>query len=293
MSFKISLQLVGENFDIQFPDLSSQIQSDIECFLSGFVRDTADHSTQDSRKLTIEFTSHLSPKMLEPQFSFEGQLLTIQHHFFNTQLDLERNVGNARIMYHANGKTALQRLIGLDSCLRILLSMLLRSSSGFLIHASGFVNREGQAIVAPGPSGSGKTTLLGKCPLENIIGDETIGIIKNGHGWQAWSTPFLGSWQKKVINRHAPLTAIFFLEQLNRFHLSRCPIKEAFRKMIQRVLYFQHDLSSVNSLTEQLLKYASEIPSWRFSYLEKEPWDKIYAYMDDALSSIQTIENHI
>lgn len=91
--------------------------------------------------------------------------------------------------------------------------------STLVLHSSGVI-RKGKAVLFPGPSGKGKTTVAQRAAPNCVLSDEANILLRQGEDLCVHATPW------GLINNpaaHAPLGAIFMLEQAPHFELR--PIK--------------------------------------------------------------------
>lgn len=142
---------------------------------------------------------------------------------------------------------------GLDSLIRILLSVLLASQHGFLLHAA-TVLREGHAYVFTGKSGAGKSTVASLSPAGSVLTDE-ISLLKLVDGeWHAFGTPFWGEFRAEGANIHAPIAGLYVLRQAPTDRVETISAREALWTMLPNILFFAHE----RALTEKLLALLSE-----------------------------------
>jgi hypothetical protein len=142
---------------------------------------------------------------------------------------------------------------GLDSLIRILLSVLLAPQRGFLLHAA-TVMRDGRAYVFTGRSGAGKSTVASLSPEGSVLTDE-ISLLKFVNGaWHAFGTPFWGEFRAQGANVHAPITGLYFLNQAQDDRVEDISPREAVRAMLPNILFFSRD----HQMTEELLRLLAE-----------------------------------
>lgn len=106
-------------------------------------------------------------------------------------------------------------LYSLDSGLfQLWASFLLTRSRGVVVHALG-VKRQGMAHVFLGKSGAGKSTLarlITQAGAGDILSDDRVVVRRDGDEFRVYGTPWNGESQHHLAD-HAPLKAIYFLEQ--------------------------------------------------------------------------------
>jgi hypothetical protein len=154
---------------------------------------------------------------------------------------------------------------GLDSLIRILLSVLLAPQRGFLLHAA-TVLREGRAYVFTGKSGAGKSTVASLSPAGSVLTDE-ISLLKFVDGaWHAFGTPFWGEFRAEGANVHAPITGLYFLKQAPDDRMERISARDALRAMLPNILFFSQDRQMTESLLRLLTEFVDVVPCQRLLF---------------------------
>jgi hypothetical protein len=98
----------------------------------------------------------------------------------------------------------------LDSVLRILHSLILAGSGGFLLHAASAIC-DGRSYLFSGVSGAGKTTMTRLAPADVTLLTDEISYLRPGaRGYSAFGTPFAGELARSGENCSAPVSALFF-----------------------------------------------------------------------------------
>lgn len=154
---------------------------------------------------------------------------------------------------------------GLDSLIRILLSVLLTRQRGFLLHAATVVNK-GRAYIFAGRSGTGKSTVASLSPKDSVLTDE-ISLLKFvDDAWHAFGTPFWGEFRAQGANVHVPVAGVYFLSQASEDRVESLSARESLRAMLPNVLFFSRE----HEMTESLLSLASEflgsLPCYRLFF---------------------------
>ncbi len=154
---------------------------------------------------------------------------------------------------------------GLDSLIRILLSVLLAPQRGFLLHAA-TVLREGRAYVFTGKSGAGKSTVASLSPAGSVLTDE-ISLLKFVNGaWHAFGTPFWGEFRAEGANVRAPIAGLYFLKQAPDDRMEKISVREALRAMLPNVLFFSQDRQMTESLLRLLTEFVDLVPCQRLLF---------------------------
>ncbi|MGB6876337.1 MAG: hypothetical protein WBD87_09925 [Candidatus Acidiferrales bacterium] len=154
---------------------------------------------------------------------------------------------------------------GLDSLIRILLSVLLAPQRGFLLHAA-TVLREGRAYVFTGKSGAGKSTVASLSPAGSVLTDE-ISLLKFVDGaWHAFGTPFWGEFRAEGANVHAPIAGLYFLKQAPDDRVETISAREALHAMLPNILFFSHDQHMTEDLLGVLAEFVYSVPCRRLLF---------------------------
>jgi len=99
-----------------------------------------------------------------------------------------------------------------DTALRLLLSYVLPSHDGILLHACGYADQRG-AVVFPGLSDEGKTTTARKLPPAGVLSDDQVALRRVDGVWHAYSLPFVGEYGTPTHAHAARLRSILVLEK--------------------------------------------------------------------------------
>lgn len=158
-----------------------------------------------------------------------------------------------------------QHEYGLDSLIRILLSVLLARQRGFLLHAATVLNN-GRAYVFTGKSGAGKSTVASLSPKGSVLTDE-ISLLKFvDDDWHAFGTPFWGEFRADGANVNASIAGLYFLNQASEDRLEEVPARESIRAMLPNVLFFSRERQTTENLLCFLSDFVSSIPCYRLFF---------------------------
>jgi hypothetical protein len=164
---------------------------------------------------------------------------------------------------------------GLDSLIRVLLSVLLAPQRGFLLHAA-TVMRDGRAYVFTGRSGAGKSTVASLSPRGSVLTDE-ISLLKFVDGaWHAFGTPFWGEFRAEGANVHAPIAGLYFLNQAQDDRVQSISGREALRAMLPNILFFSRERQMTEKLLRLLAEFVESVPCRRlFFRKDKQFWSVV------------------
>jgi len=164
---------------------------------------------------------------------------------------------------------------GLDSLLRILLSVLLVPRSGFLLHAATILRCE-LAYVFTGHSGAGKSTIASLSPAGSVLTDEISLLSATEDGWHAHGTPFWGEFRAEGANVHAPINGIYVLVQAREDRVERIPARDVLRALLPNVLFFSRDRDATEGLLRALAGLAEQVPCYRLFFRRQASfWEAI------------------
>lgn len=164
----------------------------------------------------------------------------------------------------------------IDAVLRIIHSLELAQTGGFLLHAASAI-RHGRAFVFAGRSGAGKTTIARLAPAGvSLLSDEISWIRPGAAGFVAWGTPFTGELGQPGENRCAPVEALYFLEQARENRITRLKGAEAMRLLLENILFFANDPRLVRRVFDNACAFADSVGVARLSFLpETGVWELI------------------
>jgi len=147
-----------------------------------------------------------------------------------------------------------------DTLLRIVHSIALAQTGGFLLHAASAV-RNGRAFLFPGVSGAGKTTLSRLAPPDaRLLTDEISYVTKHGAGYRACGTPFAGELARLGENISAPIAGLFFLEKSSHNQLTTMEPGVALRKLLRNILFLANDEDLVSRVFQAAMEFVCLVP---------------------------------
>ena len=164
----------------------------------------------------------------------------------------------------------------IDSVLRIVHTLLLAKSGGFLLHAASAIRNE-QAFLFSGESGAGKTTISRLAPEDAVLlTDEISYVRRDGQNYEACGTPFAGELAKSGENVAARIAALFFLEKGSENRVEPVESGEAVRRLMRNILFFAEDPELVKSVFRSACEFVERVPVCRLTFLPDERvWDLV------------------
>jgi hypothetical protein len=164
----------------------------------------------------------------------------------------------------------------LDSFLRIVHTLTLAKTGGFLLHAASAI-RNGKAFLFSGVSGAGKTTISRHAPPDaTLLTDEISYLRPAGSGYEAYGTPFAGELARVGENQSAPVATLFFLVQGPENRIEPVDSKDAIRLLLRNILFFAQDRELVTSVFESACNFVKEVSVQKLVFLpDSRVWDLI------------------
>lgn len=167
----------------------------------------------------------------------------------------------------------------LDSILRIIHSLVLAESGGFLLHSASAV-RHGRAFLFSGVSGAGKTTIAGLAPSDVTLLTDEISYVrpgeKNREGYDAFGTPFAGDLAKPGENVAAPIARLYLLAKGCENRIRPIGAASAARLLLRNILFFAEDPKLVTRLFRSACEFVSRVPVSELTFRpDAAVWDLI------------------
>jgi hypothetical protein len=177
--------------------------------------------------------------------------------------------GRGRIRQSANPYS-------IDSVLRIVHTLVLAKSGGFLLHAASAI-RNGKAFLFSGISGAGKTTISRLAPSDAILlTDEISYVRRTAEGYHACGTPFAGELARSGQNSSAPIHTLFFLEKGDSNRIELIDSAESIRRLMRNILFFAEDPELVKDVFRSACEFIERIPVRQLFFLPDERvWDLV------------------
>ncbi|MDD4938624.1 MAG: hypothetical protein PHE18_03615 [Candidatus Omnitrophica bacterium] len=201
-----------------------------------------------------------------------------QKKLFDTPYDVYGRIDNG---LHVTAY-AKRNYIPFGDILRILACNFLIKRNGFFLHSCG-VKIDGGAYLFAGPSGAGKTTIA-KLNLKRnkILSDETVAVVKNQKDYNAYATPFFGDLAKVTSDDNAPVKAVFFLKQSNRFGHKRLDTLRAAQALLQNIFLIGNECKdNLGRVFDIALDLVKRVPAYELGFLPKE---QIWRYIEKEIS---------
>jgi hypothetical protein len=164
----------------------------------------------------------------------------------------------------------------IDSVLRIVHTLLLARTGGFLLHASSAV-RNGKAFLFSGLSEAGKTTMARLAPSDAaLLTDEASYVSKVGADYVAYGTPFAGELGTPGKNISAPIAAVYLLEKAAENRIDQVDPAQAVRRLMRNVLFFAQDAKLVRSVFDSVCAFVATVPILQLSFFpDQKVWELI------------------
>jgi len=164
----------------------------------------------------------------------------------------------------------------IDSVLRIVHTLLLAKSGGFLLHASSAV-RDGKAFLFSGLSEAGKTTMARLAPADvALLTDEASYVRKVGTSYLAYGTPFAGELGEPGKNISAPIAGLYFLEKAGENQIVQIEPTQAVRRLMRNILFFAQDANLVRMVFESACAFVAAVPVFQLSFFpDQRVWELI------------------
>lgn len=163
----------------------------------------------------------------------------------------------------------------IDTVIRIVHTLILARSGGFLLHASSAV-RDGRAFLFSGLSGAGKTTLVRLAPPDVRVLTDEISYVRPAPGYTAFGTPFFGELGIVGENVSAPIAALYFLAKGEDNRIEPMPAAEAARRLLRNILFFAEDAQLVKLVFRSACDFLQAVPACRLTFVpDARVWESI------------------
>jgi hypothetical protein len=164
----------------------------------------------------------------------------------------------------------------IDSVLRIVHTLVLATSGGFLLHASSAV-RDGRAYLFTGPSGAGKSTIVGLAPDDvTVLTDEISYVRRTNDGYVAFGTPFAGELADLGEPLSAPVAALFQLGRGTDDRHIKLETRETVQALMRNILFFANDGLLVDEVLDTACDFASRVPAFKLLFApDQRVWSTI------------------
>ena len=164
----------------------------------------------------------------------------------------------------------------IDSVLRLVHTLLLARSGGFLLHASSGI-RNSKAFLFSGVSEAGKTTIARLAPPDvQLLTDEVSYIRRSESQYIACGTPFAGELGEPGKNVSAPIAALYLLAKAPANSIEPIQPAEAIRNLMRNTLFFAHDPELIRLVFGAVCAFVDAIPVFRLSFFpDQRVWDLI------------------
>ena len=175
------------------------------------------------------------------------------------------------------GKISCTTHAGLNSFVRIALSLVLLKKQGFLIHASSLI-RHHKGYLFPGKSGAGKTTITRLTPDSTLLSDE-VSLIKKVDGkFRAYGTPFWGELSIGGENTSVSIDDVYFPVQDRKNYVNSISIILGLEKLLPNVIFYLNDLKLEKELFDLCFEFISYVSPYELHFL---PEPDFWRFIDD------------
>jgi hypothetical protein len=164
----------------------------------------------------------------------------------------------------------------IDSVLRIVHTLMLAPTGGFLLHASSAI-RNGKAFLFSGLSEAGKTTIARLAPSDVVLLTDEASYVRkvDGH-YVAYGTPFAGEMGEPGKNVSAPIAALYLLKKAQENRIEAVEPAEAVQRLLRNILFFAHDAEMVRQVFESACAFVATVPVFQLSFLpDQRVWELI------------------
>jgi len=164
----------------------------------------------------------------------------------------------------------------IDGVLRIIHSLELAKSGGFLMHSASVV-RNGRAFLFGGISGAGKTTIARLAPPDvTILTDEISYVRRDEEGYHAFGTPFAGELGIAGESVAAPIAALYLLAKGKDDRTCLMAPGLAASRLLRNILFFAKDDDLVKKLFDTACEFISRVPVYELTFRpDAEVWSLI------------------
>jgi len=164
----------------------------------------------------------------------------------------------------------------IDCVLRIVHTLLLARTGGFLLHAASAM-RNGRAFLFSGVSGAGKTTISRLAPPDvTLLTDEISYVVKESGEYFGFGTPFAGELARVGENLRAPIAEVFLLAQGPANKIEPLDTAEAAHALLRNTLFFAEDPGMVNSVFQSVCDFVRKVSVRRLTFVPNaEVWELI------------------
>jgi hypothetical protein len=179
------------------------------------------------------------------------------------------SAGRGRIQQSANPYS-------LDSVLRIVHTLLLAKTGGFLLHASSAI-RNGRAFLFSGVSGAGKTTIAKLAPPDvALLTDEISYVVPQEGQYMAMGTPFFGELARPGENLSARIEALYLLAHGPENKIEPLAGAAAVRALLENILFFARDPEWVKLVFDAAVGFVSHVAVRRLTFIpDSRVWELI------------------
>jgi hypothetical protein len=274
-----SMQLPGSmtshNVVIEIGGLPIEVQTadaGFERLLRGRYRDYVKPGVAPEFSLRVQLTPSVSNDPdVDAEVWLEGREWRMERGDFRARWNPAE--GQGEVFQSANPYS-------IDSVLRIIHTLMLAPTGGFLVHASSAV-RNGKAFLFSGVSEAGKTTMARLAPPDvALLTDEASYVRKVDGRYFAYGTPFAGEFGEPGKNISAPIAALYLLKKASENRpgnrIDEIDPADAVRRLLRNILFFAHETESVRQVFASACSFVVAVPVYQLSFFpDQRVWELI------------------
>lgn len=238
-------------------------QAELSVLLKLIKRRYKSFLVQDQFGLIISLATQKGAALpFKPRVLFKGTALKLKRGDFNAEIDLSAGSG---------WLTLAPTEQCFDAFLRTLLSSLLLSTGGMLLHSSGIV-KNGKAYLFLGKSGAGKSTLskTAQSAGYEVISDE-LNLLRREKGrYIVYGSPFWGEMRNEGRQGAWPLGGIYVIKKSKATAQFSLATGEALKVLLRCLMNFSKDKEAA---AQALLNAAALMSKYKIHGLELQKND--------------------
>lgn len=164
----------------------------------------------------------------------------------------------------------------IDSVMRIILSIMLARSGGFLLHSASAI-RNGRAFLFCGVSGAGKTTIARLAPPDAILLTDEISCVRpSAARYHAFGTPFAGELGIAGEQIAAPIGVLYFLRKGPCNAIGSIDPARAIEMLLRNMLFFTDDCALVKQVFATACDFVARVAAAELTFKPDESvWELI------------------
>lgn len=154
----------------------------------------------------------------------------------------------------------------LDAVLRVIVSILLATHDGLLLHASS-VSLGGNAFVFPARPEGGKSTIARLLQGDEVIGDELVAVRRTRNAVTVYGTPFWNAGpEHSPPPAQAPVKAICLLTKADSTSATKLEPVEMAAKMLPHIFFHPENRENNRATLNALAGITGTIPGYELRF---------------------------